>query len=178
MNTKKIIFALIAFLGISFAFSSCAKEDFDNPPSNCDDVNLTATLSIQELKSMISNNLDDTLQLGDSIIIEGTITSTDQYGNFYKELIIQDTSGAIAIQIDATYMFTEFSYPLGQKIYVKCGGMYLGNDYYGDDVIGLTQLGGLYLDGGSLAFGRIVGDTVIAEHFIRTCDNILLLLQL
>lgn len=162
MNTKKIIFALIAFLGISFAFSSCVKEDFDKPISNCDDVNLNATMSIQELKTLMPT---DTLKLSDSIIIEGNVISTDQYGNFYKELIIQDTSGAISISIDDSYMFTEFRFPVGQKIYVKCGGLYLGNDY------GVAQLGGLFLDNGSIAFGRIVGDTTIDKHLIRTCDN-------
>jgi Family of unknown function (DUF5689) len=165
MNTKKIIFALIAFIGISYAFSSCVKEEFDNPPSNCDDIHENVTFSIQQLKTMMPAANYDTLKLGDSIIIEGTVTSSDQYGNFYKELIIEDTSGAIAIQIDYQDMFTEFKFPVGQKIYVKCGGLYLGNSY------GIAELGGLFLDEGSLEFGRIVDEEVIEEHLIRTCDN-------
>lgn len=162
MNTKKIFFTLLSFLSISFIFSGCVKHDFDSPPSNCDDINITATYSIEELKAFLPNN-QDTLKLGDTVIIEGTVTSTDQYGNFYKELIIQDTSGAISIQIDDKFMFTK--YPVGQRIYIKCGSMYLGDDY---DIV---KLGGLFLEDGTIKFGRIVGEEIIKEHFFQTCDN-------
>jgi len=163
MNTKNILFTLIIILGLSF--SSCVKENFDNPPSNCDSINITATYSIEGLKSLLGNA--DTLKLGDSVIIEGTVISSDQYGNFYKELIIQDTSGAICIEINDKFMFTR--YPIGQKIYIKCGGLYLGDDY---DIV---KLGSLFIEGGSIEFGRIDGEEIIDEHFFRTCDNNLII---
>ncbi|MBN2662747.1 MAG: choice-of-anchor J domain-containing protein [Bacteroidales bacterium] len=160
MKTKNILFAIIAILGLSLSFSSCVKQDFDDPPTNCNDINITTTMSIHELKTLYTG---DTTRIGDSVIIEGYVTSTDQFGNFYKELVIQDSSDAICIMIDASYMFTSF--PIGQKVYVKCGGLMLGNS---NDVI---KLGNTYTEYGIVNFGRIQGDVVIANHIIKTCDN-------
>lgn len=162
MNKNKILLILFAVLGLSFAFSGCVKHNYDIPPTNCNDADsIEITMSIDELKSILGS--EDTLKLEDSVVISGFVTSTDQFGNQYKELTIQDTSGAIVIQLDETYLFTK--YPIGQKIIVKCGGLYLGSDY---DYI---KLGGIYLDGGQRTFGRIVGEDVIEEHLIKTCEN-------
>ena len=162
MNKNKILLILFAVLGLSFAFSGCVKHNYDNPPTNCNDADsIEITMSIDQLKSILGAN--DTLQLKDSVVIAGFVTSSDQYGNQYKELTIQDTSGAIDIQLDETYLFTK--YPVGQKVIVKCGGLYLGHDY---DYI---KLGGIYLNAGQRTFGRIVDEDVIAEHLIKTCEN-------
>jgi len=162
MNKNKILLILLTVLGLSFAFSACVKHNYDNPPTNCNDADtIEITMSIDELKSILGSN--DTLQLEDSVVIAGFVTSSDQFGNQYKELTIQDTSGAIVIQLDEYDLFTK--YPIGQKVIVRCGDLYLGKDY---DYI---KLGGIYLDGGQRTFGRIVGEDVIENHIIRTCEN-------
>ena len=159
MNTKKIIFALIAFIGISFVFSSCVNQVFEAPEQNCN-INFTTTHTIEELKALYEN---DTLRITEDVIIECTVTSTDLYGNFYKELVVEDSTDAIAIMIDASYMCNKF--PVGQKIYIKCKNLYLGESY------GVIKLGSTYTEYGITNFGRIQGNVVIDNHIISTCDN-------
>ncbi len=160
MRTKNLLTGFLLLLIGVIAFSSCVKQNFDAPPSNCDSLNITPTMTINQLKALFTG---DTTRLDDSVIVEAYVTSTDQYGNFYKELVVQDSTGAIAIQIDASYLFTK--YPVGQKVYLKCGGLYLGKDD------GVVKLGSLYNDYGVTKFGRIQGEAVIDEHIVKTCDN-------
>lgn len=159
MKTRNILIGILALWGI-IAFSGCVKQNFDEPPTNCDQINITPTFTINQLKNLFTG---DTTRLADSVIIEGYVTSTDQYGNFYKDLVIQDSTGAIDIMLDASYIFTK--YPVGQKVYVKCDSLYLGKD------AGVIKLGSLYLDYGVTKFGRIQGDAIIDEHIVKTCDN-------
>ncbi len=160
MKTKKIILLSLTLFSLSLLFDSCVKQEFDDPPSNCDDIDIEATFSIHDLKSLFTG---DTTRLDDSVIVKGYVTSTDQYGNFYKELVIQDTTDAICIMIDASYLFTKF--PVGQKVFIKCGNLLLGNDD------GAIKLGSTYTEYGITNFGRIQGEPVIDEHIIKTCDN-------
>ncbi|MBN2893619.1 MAG: choice-of-anchor J domain-containing protein [Bacteroidales bacterium] len=159
MNTKLIILTFTAFLGFSLMFSSCVNQKFEDP-TTCSQVDLTANKTIAELKTIY---IGDTLRITDDIIIEGIVTSTDQYGNFYKEIVIQDETDAIAIQVDASYMYNK--YPLGQKVFIKCKDLYIGE--YGE----VIKLGSTYEEYGFTYFGRIQGDVVIESHIINSCEN-------
>ncbi len=142
------------------AFSSCVKDNFDEPPTNCNDFNFTATHTIKELKAMLTG---DTLKLGDTVMIMGYVSSSDLHGNIYKELIIEDETGGIAIQIDQTDMHE--TYPLGLKVFVNCNGLYLGKSYE------VVKLGGLFEEYGTIKFGRISDEDIVSEQIIRTCDK-------
>jgi len=63
--------------------------------------------------------------LGDSTIY-GIVTADDRSGNFYHQIVIQDSSGAgMTIDIQATYLYN--SYPIGRKIYMNLKGLYLAS---------------------------------------------------
>lgn len=160
MKTNKFIITIIAFLGISIAFSSCVKQNFTKPESVCYDNTITANTTINQLKAMFSG---DTTRVDDSVIVTGKVISCDKTGNMYKELVIQDDGAAISIQLDDSYLYTR--YPLGQKIYLKAGGLYLAKDY------GAIKLGALYTEYGIVKFGRIQGEIVIDNHIIKSCEN-------
>ena len=157
---KKIILIIIAFLGVSFAFTSCVKQNFTVPPQQCPGNSLTANTTISQLKNMYTG---DTTQINDSVIVQGVVISCDKAGNFYKELVIEDATGGIAIQVDASYLYLK--YPLGQKIYIKCGGLYLGKSY------GAIKIGSLYTQYDIVQFGRIQGNVEINDHILSSCDN-------
>ncbi len=148
------------FLGMSLMFSACVKEDYDNPPSDCDDIVFTKTHTIQELKAMLGTATK--VKIDTNIVVSGTVTSTDMHGNIYKELVIEDETGGISIQINASKLYEK--YPLGQIVYVNCLGLYIG------DSKGVTKLGALYEDNGAMKFGRIA-DNEFEKYVKRTCDN-------
>ncbi len=118
MNKIKIISLLLFFF-----ITGCVKEDFDITPDYI--VEYEANTSIADLKAMYqgSNVLIDT-----NIIIKGIVVADDSSGNFYKELYIQDETGAINIRLDESDLYVKF--PIGRLVYVKCQNLYL-SDYRG-----------------------------------------------
>ena len=57
--------------------------------------------------------------------IEGQVTTSDQSGNIYNEMYLQDATGAIDLKIGRSALYNEFK--LGQWVYVKCDGLTLGS---------------------------------------------------
>ncbi len=128
MNKLLKLFSAAAVL--LFAAQSC-KKNFDNPPAYIDP-NIVANTSIKNLKAIHASagRFD---AIATDIIISGIVVANDKSGNFYKELYIQDETGAIALSLDGTNLYTQF--PVGRRVYVKCNGLHLSD--YG----GMIQLG-------------------------------------
>jgi len=51
------------------------------------------------------------------------VTADDRSGNFYKQIVIQDSTAAINISVSNTYLYND--YPIGRKVYIKLKGLYL-----------------------------------------------------
>lgn len=155
--------ALILLLSMGVAFlTSCVKEKYTTPDIESPQAGFTANLSIAQLKSINTGALQligDTIIIassGDTIVnpvIEGIVNADDESGNIYKTLYLQDNTGGIQIAIDKTSLYT--NYKIGQKVLVKCTGMYMG-------VYGVVQLGYVY-DG---AIGRLP-DALISSHLFK-----------
>lgn len=60
----------------------------------------------------------------DSIWIKGQVISSDESGNIYSELYIQDATGAINLKLGQSSIHNE--YPLGTWVYVMCKNLTLG----------------------------------------------------
>lgn len=102
-------------------FVRCNKK-FDEPPVS-GDPDIKPTLSIQQLKSKHTIGNIDALTNDD--VISGVIVADDKSGNFYKQIIIQDSTGGIAIRMDGSNLYVD--YPVGRKIFLKLKGLYLGD---------------------------------------------------
>lgn len=48
------------------------------------------------------------------------MTGNDLYGEFYKTLVVEDTSGGISIAVDATELYVD--YPVGTAVTIHCNG--------------------------------------------------------
>lgn len=161
ISTITRLFALSALI-ISLN-TSCKKNlEFDEPPHNCGTpAPIKANTSIADLVATYQGQ--DTLRIPDGIIIEGIVQSTDREGNFFKQLIIHDGTAGIEFRPDVTGLYT--TYPVGQKVVIDAGGMYLGQ--YGNQV----QLGGLFMNTTTnvLGFGRIAQPIVERKTFTDGC---------
>lgn len=111
------IFIFSVFL--TFLITGCVKEEFDTVPEYV--VDYDANTTIEELKALYSGS---SLLIDTNIIIKGIVTADDSTGNFYKELYIQDETGAINIRLDQSDLYTKF--PIGRLVYVKCENLYIG----------------------------------------------------
>ncbi len=106
LNIMKEILQLTAKLVIvTTLLTSCIKEKFDEPKVNIPRVNFQANKTIAELKAIYSGGLDS---IQDTIIIMGKVISSDEEGNIYKTLYIQDNTGGIMIALDRTNLYTTF----------------------------------------------------------------------
>lgn len=136
MNKLQSILLIVVALTISL--SACVKKDFDEPPYDGDfDPQLPVNMTIKELKSKfnVAQNFDPVV-ITDDVIIYGIVTANDESGNFYKQFIIQDSTGAIPVKINRTNLYND--YPVGRKVYIKCKGLSLGD--YGDFIqLGLGE---------------------------------------
>lgn len=154
INIKSII--LLGVLGFSMIISSCVKQEFAEPEQITPSFSLPAgatLLTIQALKARhtTAGHLDSII---DDVYITGIVTGNDQFGNIYKTLYIQDSTGGIVLSLNKTSLYNE--YKQGQRVYVKCKNLVLGD--YG----GTPQLGGVY-NGGTGQLPEIA----IANHLFK-----------
>ena len=87
-----------------------------------------ANTTIAELLAMHdigSEDSYDSIPMGSNIVICGYVTTSDEWGNNYKYLNIEDETGGIQIKIDNKALYNR--YKVGQRIYVKCDGLVLGD---------------------------------------------------
>lgn len=110
---KNFTQTLIIFSAV-YLFYSCNKT-YDNPPVN--EVPIGNVISIGDLKDEYPGNA---VTIDSNYTIFGNITSEETNGNFYKEVFIQDISGAIKLKLKAS------------------GGLYIG-DSVRINVQGLTM---------------------------------------
>lgn len=76
------------------------------------------------------------LRIADYVSVRGVVVSSDQERNFYKEIVIQDASGAILIRADVDRLYEQ--YPPGSSLTLRCHDLVLG-EYGGRLEIGTTS---------------------------------------
>lgn len=135
---------------------SCNKK-FDEPPAYVPP-NITATMTIAELKAMHSFGSYEAIETDD--VIEGIVVANDSSGNFYKEIIIQDASGGLNVKMELFNLYTNF--PIGRQVFIKLNGLYLGD--YNNNI----QLGGSVDSEGSI--NEIASD-LVDEFVIKGSFN-------
>lgn len=114
-----------------FACCAACSEKFDQPPLYTG-TNLQATMSIARLRqSHIPGNAE---KMTDDQVITGLVTANDATDNFYKTIVVQDSTAAISIRMDGFGLAAD--YPLGLRIFIRLNGLWMGE--YG----GMLQLGG------------------------------------
>ncbi len=138
----KKIFSVTCLLSLALVqtfFSSCVKNEFDAPATANVDPEIGVTKSILQLQAMAAGTIPVLITTNE--VIEGVVIADDASGNFYKEVILQDSTGGIAVQLDQSNFNT--LYPIGRRIFVKCKGLYIADDGNGNIQIGIKDLGAI-----------------------------------
>lgn len=142
MKNIKLNTSILMILTIVFFAAGCVNKTFEDLELETYSVDFEANKFVGDLKAEYTGEVLDLIE--EDIIIKGTVIANDESGNFYKTIIIQDsladgTQAGIEIQLNETGLHNK--YPIGQMVYVKCKGLYLGNyegvvklgvDYEGD----------------------------------------------
>lgn len=148
---KKISLYIIVSLFGLLSLNSCVDDDysdpiFETPEFTVPDGGIVKTIA--ELKKIYRDanptasnpimNADLFQVINEDIYVSGFVVSNDEFGNFYKNIVIQGeldgSSEGINISIGESDLNAKFA--IGQKVFVKCKGLTLG--LYGNNV----QIGG------------------------------------
>jgi len=134
-------------IGILCCISCVHDDDYSVPKITSEDVEITANFSIAKINQFFRGFDPVLISAGPNaqtpLHVEGYVVSSDESGNFFRTLIIQDKpenpTSAIAISTDATDVYTLFE--PGRKVFVRVDGLYSG-EYAGLPTIGLQGAGG------------------------------------
>ncbi|WP_282041932.1 DUF5689 domain-containing protein [Winogradskyella flava] len=143
MKTLKINKLILLLIGL-VVFNSCVEDDdFDVPNTIIEEPNIpqNALRSINSVAGELAQEQgngfldytdeDTTFSYSfteDDLFMEGYVVSSDEGGNFFEEIILQDNfenpTIGIKLLIDVNPLFVR--YDLGRKIYIRLNGLSVG----------------------------------------------------
>ncbi len=136
---KKSLLYIASLMIAAAGFTSC-EGDLEYPPMVVPTATMEANTTIAALKSSVwqtTPNYVTTIGMTDEnehIVIAGRVVSSDESGNIFKSVIIQDATAALTVAVNAYDLYQ--SYQLGQQVVVDVTDLKIGG------YNGLLQLGG------------------------------------
>ncbi|MGO3690765.1 hypothetical protein CAP47_08520 [Psychroflexus sp. S27] len=130
-NLRINYFLMLLFIGASTMLTSCVQDD-DYADLNIVEEEPNIDGTIVDLSTvyneLVTNEYQNFTFEETNNYAEAYVVSSDEGGNFYKKLVVQDkpenpTIG-FAIGIDITPAFTRYAF--GQKVYIKLDGLTVG----------------------------------------------------
>lgn len=132
----KRYFLYLSMLLLVSVFTGCS-DDFDTPPMIVPEASVKPNMTIAEFKAKYWQdpvNYIDTVK--EDVVIHGRVVSSDETGNIYKSLYIQDETGGLSISINGTSLYNKYRY--GQDIVIPMKDLYVGK-YNGQQQLGYPQ---------------------------------------
>lgn len=126
-NIKYILIAAVCAL-----FSSCMDGDWDEPSLSTDlygnkNISEGNVITIAELIKKYPNvfaSTDQNAEITEDIQIKARVTGNDLGGNLYKQISIQDETGALIVAVNQNGMNGYL--PEGQEILIDLKGLHIG----------------------------------------------------
>lgn len=112
----------LPLLVMAVLMTSC-ERDYDAPPLN-EPVYTGAkpNTTLAQLKEKYSAATDKTpIVITEDYVVKAYITGNDESGNIYKQVIVQDATAALPIQLDQGNVYT--TYRRGQEVFINLKGM-------------------------------------------------------
>lgn len=119
-------------LSISLLFITSCEKEFDEPPVR-ELPTFESNATIADVQALHNIGEDDRI-ISDDLIIRATVISSDEAGNFFRNLIIQDATGGLEVRLNSTGLHNQF--PRGSDVFLKLQGLYVG------DFNGIYQING------------------------------------
>jgi hypothetical protein len=164
---------------LSLSFSCVQDGDFETPDTSITEPIIEVNSSISKIKTALQQEFNSNnkvmytfpIHKTNPTFIEGFVISSDATGNFYKKLILQDTSEnpTAGIEILLNKPSLNASYNIGRKLYIKLDGLSVSYDD-GASVIDPTNLTPGKYTLGFLDENRVqnIPSTAIKSHVIRS----------
>ncbi|WP_440879810.1 DUF5689 domain-containing protein [Tenacibaculum sp. C7A-26P2] len=149
MKTSTILNMIILAVFFEVTVSCVDNNDYNLPQINIDEPNIIANTSISGIIRIFNEQANGVLDFStiqkDEMVLEGYVVSSDEAGNMYKILSIQDKpkdpTAAIQLTVDDTDMYTFFN--VGRKVFVPLNGLGMHNN---NGVLEIGKLNGGAVD--------------------------------
>lgn len=155
-------YLLFLFLMMTVLTSCLRTEEWELPSGFCE----SSTKANTTFQNVFDLYQGSTSKILEDLILEGYVTSSDEKGNFFNTIHIQDKAinpiHGIQIEVDLRDSYLRF-YP-GDKVSIHLQGLYLGRTK------GIFKLGSVFTSFGNLSVGRIPTHAV-KNHIKRFCDQ-------
>lgn len=170
MQTMKKYIYIIMAMALTSAMVGCQTFEPVEPFKPATEADLEADgythVSVNNLKDLyynrFSNATGQKVELTDKLYIKCKVISSDELGNVYRSMFVQDAEGSakggIEVKVGKGSLYTY--YKMGQIVFIKTDGLILG------DYNGTLSLGGRSSDE-SYANGHIDIQTTIDEKILR-----------
>jgi hypothetical protein len=162
MRDFKLIVSV--FLGIILHTSCVKTDDFQLPESKTKEINIEGNITgISAVKSNFNPETQEIYVFSETNTwMEAYVVSSDEGGNFYKEMVLQDKPqnpiAGILLLVDDNSLYETYNF--GRKIYVKLDGLALWSNN------GVHQLG-IQNRGDVVA----IPPSRIDDHILRTAET-------
>lgn len=107
-----ILFAWVLIVGACDHSSTLSFED----------AHPTGLHTIRHLKAMARGEVT---AIHEEVVIEGVVTGNDYFGEFNRQLVLEDHSGGITLALGSRNIYQE--YPFGSFVRIRCNGLQLHN---------------------------------------------------
>lgn len=125
---KRVIFLQI-WVGLFCSLLSCTRQW--DPPTLETPGTLVANTTLRAIRKLhFPGNAEKII---DDWVVACVVVANDRTDNFYKTIVVQDSTGGLSVRMDATAL--HLTYPIGRQVFIRLKGCWLGD--YG----GLLQLG-------------------------------------
>ncbi len=135
-RSTQILRSAIIMMLTAVVFTSCVKKEYDDVATANIDPALTATHTIKQVQALATGATP--VEITTDVIFSGIVVGDDASGNIYKQMVLQQDSSGIAVQVDVSNFNTD--YPIGRRVFVKAKGLYIANDG-GNYEIGISSAG-------------------------------------
>lgn len=126
----KTFYKYLAGVCMATAFIAC-ERDFDAPPlTEPVYTGPKANITIIELKEIYKEAVDKAITIEDEYILQARVAASDESGNIYKQMVLQDETGGIVIGVDQGSTYT--TYEVGQEVFVQLKGLCMSS--YGKEL--------------------------------------------
>ena len=126
--------------------------------------NISSNTSYSEVRLSSEQGV---IQVTEDLIIEGYVISSDEEGNFFNTIHIQEgfEEHSLGFQVEIELADAHLFYPEGTKIYIKLKDLYVGRSG------GMYKIGSAYNSFGTLNVGRIP-TLMVDQHILPSCEEI------
>jgi hypothetical protein len=155
---KHPFLALLTGAFLLTAVTACVKDEFDAPPTGGNGQTIPTNATIRQIKALhvTPGGFD---KITDSLVIGGQVVMDDRSGNYYKTLVIQDSTGGIEVKFNDGFLYNQF--PVGRTVYIRLKDLYLTD--YND----LTQLIGSVVEQGGIPDGIGLTEAQVRTNVVK-----------